>query len=301
MSSLIFIDTNIFLDFYRNEVKEANLSILQHIKPDLRCFISTAQVEMEFKKNRQATILNSYKMFARIVENINPPVLLLQTKQNKALKANQKRSKILLKTLKIKMEKVLTNPVHYDPVYKAAQRIFRSSENLNLSKYNKLRFQIRLLAKKRYCLGYPPKKHDDTSIGDAINWEWIIYCAKKEARDVVIVSRDSDYGVLFNDKPILNDWLQQEFKERVGRKKIVLTTRLTEGLKLAGIAVTAEEEETERELDASRKKKYPIEASPLNPSFVNLQGLTENASNYWHSLANNPNDVLNTAIEEIIK
>ena len=51
---LIFIDTNILLDFYRVRGPKEDLSILRHIDNNLDRFITTDQVEMEFKKNRQA-------------------------------------------------------------------------------------------------------------------------------------------------------------------------------------------------------------------------------------------------------
>ncbi len=60
-SYLIFIDTNILLDFYRVRGREAGLSILKHIDDNLDRFITTTQVEMEFKKNRQHVFLQSDK------------------------------------------------------------------------------------------------------------------------------------------------------------------------------------------------------------------------------------------------
>src|SRR5580765_7471463 len=44
----------------------------------------------------------------------------------------------------------------------------------------------------------PPRKPNDTSMGDAINWEWIVECAKTLNGSVIIVSRDRDYGVTYN-------------------------------------------------------------------------------------------------------
>ena len=60
MPKLLFIDTNIYLDFYRirNEVKAPFLVHLEGIKDTL---IVTDQVEMEFKKNRQSSILEGMK------------------------------------------------------------------------------------------------------------------------------------------------------------------------------------------------------------------------------------------------
>jgi hypothetical protein len=95
-------------------------------------------------------------------------------------------------------------------------------------------------------LGYPPRKAADTSIGDAINWEWIIHCAKESGSGVVIITRDSDYGAPVGGKPVLNDWLREEFKSRVSRKrKIILADRLADGLKAADITLTKQEADAE--------------------------------------------------------
>ena len=97
----------------------------------------------------------------------------------------------------------------------------------------KVRRLIRRQAWRRFMLGYPPRKSGDTSIGDAVNWEWIVQCAKESGNDVVIVSRDSDYGVSMDRVQYLNDWLSEEFKDRVSRKRSIrLTGRLAEALKL---------------------------------------------------------------------
>ena len=109
-----------------------------------------------------------------------------------------------------------------------------------------MRHTIRRLALKRFALGYPPRKPNDTSLGDAINWEWIIHCAKQNANNVVIVTRDEDYGRYFQHDFILNDWLSREFKQRVSRKRtITLTNKLSKGLQAAGIRTTKAERASE--------------------------------------------------------
>src|SRR6266481_3022074 len=52
---LLFIDTNIFLDFYRTR-GEAGLTLLGHIEKVSGLLIMTDQVEMEFLNNRQRVI-----------------------------------------------------------------------------------------------------------------------------------------------------------------------------------------------------------------------------------------------------
>jgi hypothetical protein len=247
--SLLFIDTNIFLDFYRVRSREAGLSILKHIDDNHPLVIFTSQVEMEFQKNRQTVILEAHRSIKPSEHGPAIPSILAESKQSRALERTQKSVKDLSAKLRRRLANVLTNPGVYDPVYRTVHRLAQADIPTNLNRGNKLRYEIRKLAWKRFVLGYPPRKDSDTSIGDAINWEWMIRCAIDTKRNVVIVTRDSDYGTTFDGSPSLNDWLVQEFKDRVSRKrKISLTDRLSEGLKAASIKVTKAEEEGENEL-----------------------------------------------------
>lgn len=248
MPSLVFVDTNIFLDFYRVRGRESGLAFLNHIDAHRERFITGSQVEMEFKKNRQKVILDAHQSIKADGAGVQVPAFLAHSKQSNALIRTAKETAKHVKTLRDRTSKILRAPTTADPVYKAAQRLFRSDLPWNLSRTRKERFRIRRLAYKRFWLGYPPRKDSDTSYGDAINWEWIVACAVESGDDIVIVSRDSDYGLTFDKKPILNDWLLQEFRERVGRQRhITLTARLSDGLKAAGIAVSSKEEKAEDE------------------------------------------------------
>ena len=171
---------------------------------------------------------------------------------NKSKEAIKKQQKILSD----KMKSIMEDPIHHDAVYKVVQRLFKNNSPLNLNREAEIRFEIRELAKKRFILGYPPRKKDDTSIGDAINWEWIIHCAKANNANVIIVSRDGDYGVNYNDKWYINDWLAQEFKQRVNSKhKVILTGKLSEALKLMKVNVTKEMENAEKEIIEEKQKE----------------------------------------------
>lgn len=253
---LVFIDTNIFLDFYRLRGREKSLSILGHVAEHQDRFIITSQVEMEFKKNRQRVIRESYERIRppSFDDLVQLPAFLSDSKQSKAIETHRGKVKTLAKKMRERTERVLRTPTRSDPVYKAAQRHFTYSSPYNLDRTKKIRFKIRRLARKRYLLGYPPRKAGDTSMGDAVNWEWIIHCAEESGKNIVIVSRDSDYGVTFGGGPILNDWLEQEFHKRVSKKrKIVLTNRLSEGLKAADIGVTETEINAEEDFLESQE------------------------------------------------
>ncbi len=262
MSTLIFVDTNIYLDFYRFTGGGEDLSILTKLESHLDTLVSTHQVEMEFKKNRQKVILDAYNGLKTNVQNQQFPAFLSSSKQASALRKNEDEIQRLAQTLKDKTRKVLTNPIRSDPVYKCTQRIFKSNSDCNLSRENKTRFAIRRLARKRFLLGYPPRKDSDISIGDAVNWEWIIHCAKRCGRDVIIVTRDGDFGKTFEGRPIINDWLRQEFKERVSnRRNVEVTNKLSEAMKKANIKISLAEETQEEKLIRERPQHSPF----LNP------------------------------------
>lgn len=240
LDALIFIDTNIFLDFYRNRKSDISLKYLELIDKHKDKIITSSQVEMEFKKNRQIVLLESIRNL-KIVdgEETSIPTILSQTKAAELVVEKKKEISQQQTKLKEKIEKIFKNPVFNDPVYKSLQRLFKSKSTLNLNRTNEGRVAVRDLAKKRFMLGYPPRKDKDTSFGDAINWEWIIQCAIDNHKDIIIVSRDSDYGVTYYKEQFLNDWLLQEFKQRVSQKrKIILTDKLNVAFNLISVPVT---------------------------------------------------------------
>lgn len=250
MSALLFIDTNILLDFYRYPRGTAILSVLGHIEKNHDKIITSTQIEMEYKKNRQKVILSSMnEMKGPKWDSHKLPVILQDTQAAQSIESDKQDIQKQLKILRKKTESVLRSPSRNDEVFKTLQKLFKSNSDLNLKRPNSIRFKIRNLARKRFILGYPPRKDSDVSIGDAINWEWLIYCAQQKNQDVVIVSRDSDYGCKLGGQPIINDWLSQEFKQRVNiRKKVTLTDKLMDGFKLADISVNKDEIKAEDEM-----------------------------------------------------
>jgi len=267
MASLIFIDTNIYLDFYRFSGTDTNLSILQHLESNHDRIITTSEVEMEYKKNRQNVILQSLttlKTFGS--DSLVVPAFLKESKTHISLVKLQKSLVHQTNKLKERTAKLLESPGRNDPVYKVLQRLFRARGFCHLTRENRNKIAIRREATQRFLLGYPPRKPNDFSMVDAINWEWIIHCAQNSTNDTIIVSRDSDYGRVYQNKPILNDWLLHEFKERVSHKRsIILTNSLTKAFKLATIPVSKEEEKFEQEL--LETKRFEVDSIQRFPNF----------------------------------
>jgi len=244
IKKLLFVDTNIWLDFYRART-EAGLKLLGHLEKVSERLIVSYQLEAEYKKNRQAAILEGMQEL-KPPTNIQRPGLFSDAKAVKAMQTSIKAVGDRVKTLKSKMGKVLADPGKHDPVYQACQRMFHATTNLNLSRDDPFRRIIRRRAFRRFLHGCPPRKKSDTSIGDGFNWEWMLECALRNNAELVIVSRDTDYGVVFEDKAFLNDHLRQEFSERVSRRrKVLLYTKLSDALKHFAITITKAEEEEE--------------------------------------------------------
>jgi hypothetical protein len=244
MEKLLFIDTNIWLDFYRPR-NESALALLKHAESVSEKIIVTAQLEAEYKRNRQDAILEGLNQLKNS-EKAPRLGIFSEKKAQSMLDGHIAKANIQVKKLKAGLARALDKPTSHDEVYKACQRIFHRDHPIVLKQENPLFKPMQRKAFRRWLLGMPPRKKNDTSIGDAINWEWMVHCAKEQQRDLVIVSRDGDYGCQFNDVAYINDYLRQDFSERVSKKrKLILYRKLSEALKHFEVPVTAQEEADE--------------------------------------------------------
>jgi hypothetical protein len=180
------------------------------------------------------------------------PAYLSDSRAASKVEKNLNDMRKQITVLKKKFARILENPALHDPVFKVAKKAFsfRSPMNLKFCDPAK-RDQIFERALRRFQRGLAPRKRDDTSLGDAINWEWVVECAIVHGMDIVVVSRDGDFGLRLDGKHYLNDSLQHEFKERVSpKRRVSFTTSLAQALKNLDIAVTKAEEEEERKIIA---------------------------------------------------
>jgi hypothetical protein len=248
--NLLFIDTNIWLDFYRAR-NETGLQLLSHVEAVADRIIVNFQLEAEFKKNRQTAILEG-------MQELKSPAqmprlgIFSDAKDTRVMQKSIKDVEKRTKTLRTRLGRALENPAVHDPVYKVCQRIFHKKDDLNLTLDSIIRHSIRRKALRRFFQGYPPRKKNDTSIGDAFNWEWMVHCATERKAGLIIVTRDADYGVTVENKAYINDHLRQEFSERVSRKRgLILHSRLSDALKLFKVEVSPEEVKAETEFLSS--------------------------------------------------
>lgn len=254
---LLFIDTNIWLDFYRSQ-NDAGIKLLDHVETIKDQIIVTYQLESEFKSNRQA-VLRDGLLNLKPPTAVNRPNILADAKTSAMISKKIKDAERGVSTLRKRLQKVISKPTVNDPVYKTAQRIFHRESPIVLKRENPARHAIRRKAFRRFLHGCPPRKRSDTSIGDAFNWEWMIQCAIDQNAELTIVSRDTDYGITIDKESFINDHLKQEFQERVSKKrKILLYDRLTLALKHFKVTVSQAEEDAEASIVGTAPEKVPI-------------------------------------------
>lgn len=252
IQTLLFVDTNIWLDFYRAQ-NEAYIGLLDKVEGIKGKVIVTHQLETEFKKNRQRVILNSVTQLKSHIPKAVPSIgVLAQAKQFKMVGKDIGNAKRRIQKLQDRLIAMLEKPSDKDKVFQAIHRIFHRDDDLVLTredKDNDKRKLIRELAERRFMHGCPPRKNDDTSYGDALNWEWMIDRSVAKTAELVIVSRDADYGTTYEGKSYINDHLRHEFSNRVSQqRKLLLYTKLSEALQHFNVAVTQAQVIAERQL-----------------------------------------------------
>src|SRR5690625_1282387 len=91
LDALIFIDTNILLDFYRIRKSDVSMKYLEKIEEHVDVIITSSQVEMEFKKNRQKVILESISKVKQINNvNITVPAIISDAKAVEMIEKSKK-------------------------------------------------------------------------------------------------------------------------------------------------------------------------------------------------------------------
>ena len=232
-NTLLFIDTNIFLDFYRVPQSDLSLEVFDFLLEHSDLLIISDQVKMEFQKNRNNTIQGYMNLLPMDLDKkVKAPVLLSGTKKAEEIKQCANKLQRTIKELKDILNGILLDPNHKDDAYKSLMQLFEVNNLYNSGKQKiELSDSIFLKAIRRFHRGMPPRKNHDLSIGDAINWEWCLYCCSyyKPKHSLIIVSNDKDFADSTNENKI-NPVLKDEFRERVGKS---FSVRLEHSLKKA--------------------------------------------------------------------
>lgn len=240
---LIFVDTNKLLEFYAQEPNDAAKTIRRLLNHP-NALILSAQVWMEFLKNRQVVLRDAIQGFVPQTDGM-PPTFGRDNLTK--WKAQRDEAKKLHNEAREAIEAMLADPETNDPIYQAVRDLHKIGTPLHLQDGSTEYNAIVDLARERFQVGKPPRKANDTSFGDAINWEWIIRCAAATPNaSVSILTRDGDFGLNDGKRAYLNDYLVEEFRTRCPKaKKIEVTPRFADALRGLDESVTPQEETAE--------------------------------------------------------
>jgi hypothetical protein len=103
---LLFIDTNIWLDFYRAR-NDTGLKLLKQVEALTDNLIVTYQLESEYKRNRQAVLMESW-------DNLKPPTdlgfpnIVAEAMASKMLAAHMKEAKKRVARVRSLIAKAMT-------------------------------------------------------------------------------------------------------------------------------------------------------------------------------------------------
>ncbi len=197
----VFIDTNIFLNFYYFSKEELN-SLKEIFKSNQSGgvkVILTEQVRNEFYRNRENKIAQALKAFRVNELQISMPYFMKEYEEFNKLSEGVRALQILKNALDDKVVKdIIEMNLKAD---KFMNDIFSDNEVIEIKE------EIFVKAEKRHKLRNPPGKND--SMGDAINWE-IILDRVPANEEIHIISNDGDYESKFNDKK-LDSFLEKEW------------------------------------------------------------------------------------------
>ncbi len=212
----LFIDTNIYLDFYHytgETLEELKKLVVAIETKAIRLFL-TPQVLNEFNRNRESKIADAIKRFSEQKLNNQFPQICKEYKEFENLKMaikefEESKDKILQQLY----EDIKNRTLGAD---KIINELFNKSENI------KWTTDIIAESKMRMDLGNPPGK--DGSYGDAVNWELLLSGVPNE--DLYFITDDKDYISKINDKN-LDPYLEGEWKSKKN-SEIIFYRRLSE-------------------------------------------------------------------------
>lgn len=216
--SLVYIDTNVFLDFYQSATDR--LVVFEEILARSSNVLLTEQTVDEFHRNRVARLTQ----LAEVIEK-SAQQQIFTTAVVRALPGFQpwRKARDASREAALEIVKELRSWT-VDP-----------TADVVLAAFNKLVAAAITVptdsglierARTRKLLGQPPTTPDKHTIGDELIWEAVIQGATD---DVVVVSRDKS----FLDNQAL---LAAEFEVRTKRKLLLVTASLTAALEKVGKA-----------------------------------------------------------------
>ena len=210
----IFIDTNILLELFKlsgpdlDELKKVlKLSEKQKIE-----ILISSQIEDEFWRNRESVIADAIKNLkeTKIIQKL--PNIVRGYETYKTLKNTIDNFNKLAKQLEDEVQADISeNKLKADELIQA---LFKNNKPQEVS------LEVISKAQNRMNVGNPPGKKG--SLGDAINWEWLLtQKADFWENELIIISEDGDFESELH-KGKMKEYLSREWNGQNPNCEIVL-------------------------------------------------------------------------------
>jgi len=216
----VFIDTNILLDIYHlsgPDLEELR-KLRKMVEKEKVELLVSQQVLDEFWRNRERVIADAMKNFRDSKAAAKIPNIIRAYPESKDLREAVDKVNAIVRQLGEKANA----DIEADSL--KADEVVR--ELFSVIKVGEITSEIVQRARLRSDIGNPPGKRD--SIGDAINWEWLL---EQDVdfwdRELVLISADGDYeSELTKGKP--KEFLLREWNTRNPDCQLVLDKSLPE-------------------------------------------------------------------------
>ena len=238
----IYIDTNWFIDFYREAQPKMNW--LDDLSKEKDSLVITRQTINEFHRNRVATLKNVFNAFTNTVKVPSPHITALLR-----MLAGYEELESINKNYKKKSKEVLDNLLQViedekkDPV---AQKLFAIWDDAAVTKLEPLD-ELVDKAYRRKLLGTPPTSPNKKTVGDELIWELLLANMKE---DLIVVTGDLTF---LENKALL----QGEFSSKTGKTLRLITEEFSSALKAAGKTPSDKLINVEKQIAA--KKNLPAD------------------------------------------
>lgn len=178
----IFIDTNMFLNLYRSNLKKDISTMLKLIYDNKKYFITTEQSINEFKRNRYSTIEGVLKEFRNKTQIDNGYSSFIRSL--KSFGNYEKSIKKLLQDKKAVLDEIETMMYNKnnDAIYKKFVALCKLTATIPINDH------IIRLAEIRKLSGNPPTS-DKYTCDDEIIWESLLDYGRNNANDLVMFQK----------------------------------------------------------------------------------------------------------------
>jgi arsenate reductase-like glutaredoxin family protein len=219
----VFIDANILLDIYQlsgPDLEELR-KLIKMVETDHAQLLISSQVEDEFWRNRERVIADAMKRFKESKATAHIPNIMRDYPETKELRGAVEKVNAVVRQLHDKA----TAEIENDSL-KADQVIKELFSTFSIGQITPDMIER---ARLRADLGNPPGKK--SSIGDAINWEWLLSQEMDFWGDeLILISADGDFeSELSRGRP--REYLLREWSSKHPFSSLVLSKSLTDFLK----------------------------------------------------------------------